>query len=80
MEILKKRNMIFAPPHYLSKVKGYSQLLLCEAPKAGVGDRVRISVRARGGLGFMYYSPNMLELKLGSGEGFGKEQMLSKDF
>ena len=25
--------MIFAPPHYLSKVKGYSKLLLCEAPK-----------------------------------------------
>ena len=25
--------MIFAPPHYPSKVKGYSQLLLCEAPK-----------------------------------------------
>ena len=25
--------MIFAPPHYLSRVKGYSQLLLCEAPK-----------------------------------------------
>ena len=25
--------MIFAPPHYLSRVKGYSQLLLCEARK-----------------------------------------------
>ena len=24
--------MIFAPPYYLSRVKGYSQLLLCEAP------------------------------------------------
>jgi len=35
--ILKKGKvvifMIFAPPHYLSRVKGYSQLLLCEAPK-----------------------------------------------
>ena len=28
--------MIFAPPYYLNKVKGYSQLLLCEAPKADV--------------------------------------------
>ena len=25
--------MIFAPLYYLSRVKGYSQLLLCEAPK-----------------------------------------------
>ena len=25
--------MIFAPPHYLSRVKRYSKLLLCEAPK-----------------------------------------------
>ena len=28
--------MIFTPPHYLSRVKGYSQLLLCEAPKLRV--------------------------------------------
>ena len=25
--------IIFAPPHYPSRVKGYSKLLLCEAPK-----------------------------------------------
>ena len=25
--------MIFAPPDYPSRVKGYSQLMLCEAPK-----------------------------------------------
>ena len=25
--------MIFAPPHYIGRVKGYSQLLPCEAPK-----------------------------------------------
>jgi len=33
--ILKKRKMvifmIFTPPHYLSRVKRYSQLLQCEA-------------------------------------------------
>ena len=29
--------VIFAPPHYLSRVKGYSQLLLCEAPKRTIG-------------------------------------------
>ena len=28
-----KAKIIFAPPQYLSRVKGYSQLLLCEAPK-----------------------------------------------
>ena len=28
--------MIFAPPHYSSKVKGYSQLFLCEAPNCCV--------------------------------------------
>ena len=34
--ILKKKIvifMIFAPPHYPSKVKRYTKLLLCEAPK-----------------------------------------------
>ena len=30
--------IIFAPPHYPSRVKGYSQLLLCEAPKCGKVD------------------------------------------
>ena len=28
--------MIFAPPHYLNRVKGYSQLLPCEAPNCGL--------------------------------------------
>ena len=32
--------MIFAPPHYPSRVKGYSQLLLCEAPKCVVCNRM----------------------------------------
>ena len=27
--------MIFVPPYSLSRVRGYSQLLLCEAPKLG---------------------------------------------
>ena len=40
--ILKKKKMvifmIFTPPHYLSRVKGYSPLLLCEAPKWAVAN------------------------------------------
>ena len=28
--------MIFASPHYLSRMKGYSQLLLCEARNCGI--------------------------------------------
>ena len=34
--------MIFAPPHYLSKVKGYSQLLLSEAPKRPTCTKLRL--------------------------------------
>ena len=38
--ILKKRKKViltvFAPPHYLSRVRRYSLLLLCEAPKCHV--------------------------------------------
>ena len=33
--------------------------------------RDRISIRAKGWLGFMYYSLTILELKLRSGGGFG---------
>ena len=29
----QKQKMIFTSPYYLSRVKGYSKLLLCEAPK-----------------------------------------------
>ena len=32
--------MIFTPPYYLSRVKGYSQLLLCEAPKPSICDKI----------------------------------------
>ena len=45
-----------------------------------VGDSVRVrvrdraSVRAKGWLGFMYYGPKLLNLKLRSGGGFGKKQ------
>ena len=37
--ILKKEIIIFViffPPHYPSKTKGYSQLLQCEAPKCDI--------------------------------------------
>ena len=37
--------MIFAPPHYLSRVKRYSQLLLCEAPKhSGVENLLHVII------------------------------------
>ena len=34
----------------------------------------RVSVRAKGWLGFMYYGPKLLDLKFRSGGRFGKKQ------
>ena len=36
--------------------------------------RVRVRVRAKGWLGFTYYGPKLLKLRLRSGGGFGKKQ------
>ena len=40
----------------------------------GDGFRVRVRVRAKGWLGFTYYGPKLLKLRLRSGGGFGKKQ------
>ena len=40
----------------------------------GDGFRVRVRVRAKGWLGFTYYGPKLLELRLRAGGGFGKKQ------
>ena len=36
--------------------------------------RDRVNIRAKGWLGFTYYGPKLLELRLRSGGGFGKKQ------
>ena len=41
---------------------------------------VRVSVRAKGGLGFMYFSSNLLQLKVRPGGGFGKNKSSEDDF
>ena len=39
-----------------------------------MGDGFRVRVRAKGWLGFTYYGPKLLKLRLRSGGGFGKKQ------
>ena len=36
--------------------------------------RDRVNIRAKGWLGFTYYGPKLLKLRLRSGGGFGKKQ------
>ena len=47
----------------------------------GVGDgfRFRVSVRSRGGLSLIHFSPNLLELKLHSGGGLKKKKIEKKN-
>ena len=50
--------MIFALPYYLNKVKGYSQLLLCEAPNCHNLSALRIPSRLRIEMGFDGLNPD----------------------
>ena len=58
----------------------YASILIRDRDGFRVGDgfrvrvRDRISMRAKGWLGFMYYGLKLLELKLRSGGGFRKKQ------
>ena len=46
--------IIFAPPNYQNRVKGYAQLLLCEAPK-GTADHLTNAF----GLATIFFIPNI---------------------